>query len=103
MNNEIKKYCEHCKFYSILGCQSTLICKDGNKFLVEDVQPVNRWISAEDKLPEAGQRVLVVQKSNQTVYAAKYSAYMHFIVSFEHWIDAMNASYWQPLPEPPEV
>lgn len=38
MNNEIKKYCEHCKLYSSLGCQSTLICKDGNKFLTADVR-----------------------------------------------------------------
>ena len=33
MDNEIRKYCENCKFYSVLGCKSTLICKDGNRFL----------------------------------------------------------------------
>lgn len=46
MNNEIKKYCEHCKFYSVLGCRSTLICKDGNRFSAADVQLVKlgRWI-----------------------------------------------------------
>lgn len=46
MNNEIKKYCEQCKFYSILGCQSTLICNDGNRFLLnkktDDMQA--HWI-----------------------------------------------------------
>lgn len=46
MNNKIKKYCEHCKFYSVLGCQSTLICTDGNRFLVSSTQKVKRgkWI-----------------------------------------------------------
>ena len=46
MDNEIRKYCESCKFYSVLGCQSTLICTNGDKFLAVDVQPVNRteWV-----------------------------------------------------------
>ena len=42
MDNEIRKYCESCKFYSVLGCQSTLICTNGNKFLAADVQPIRR-------------------------------------------------------------
>ena len=42
MDNEIRKYCESCKFYSVLGCQSTLICRDGNRFIAADVQPVKR-------------------------------------------------------------
>lgn len=41
MDNEIRKYCEQCKFYSVLGCQSTLICTNGNKFRAVDVQPVD--------------------------------------------------------------
>ena len=41
MDNEIRKYCESCKFYSVLGCQSTLICRDGNRFIAVDVQSVN--------------------------------------------------------------
>lgn len=52
MNNEIKKYCEQCKFYSILGCQSTLICNDGNRFLLnkktDDMQA--HWIKHMFKL-----------------------------------------------------
>lgn len=42
MDNEIKKYCEHCKFYSVIGCQSTLICREGDRFRAADVQPVNQ-------------------------------------------------------------
>ena len=46
MDNEIKKYCESCKFYSNLGCQSTLICHEGNRFIAADVQPVihAKWV-----------------------------------------------------------
>lgn len=42
MDNEIKNYCKSCKFYSNLGCQSTLICHEGNRFIAVDVQPVKR-------------------------------------------------------------
>lgn len=38
-NNKIEKHCEHCKFYSALGCQSTLICKNSNRYLSTNVQP----------------------------------------------------------------
>ena len=54
MDNEIKKYCENCKFYSVLGCKSTLICKDGNRFLNfmcnltdEEAEIYNKRIEAE--------------------------------------------------------
>ncbi len=42
MDNEIRNYCEQCKFYSALGCQSTLICTNGNKFWAANVQPVKK-------------------------------------------------------------
>lgn len=32
MDNEIKEYCKYCRFYGVLGCKSTLICNDGNRF-----------------------------------------------------------------------
>lgn len=39
MDNEIKPYCEYCKFNGTLGCQSTLICKDGNRLLLNTTLP----------------------------------------------------------------
>lgn len=50
MSNKIKKYCEHCKFYSVLGCQSTLICTDGNRFLVSNTRGIKcgKWIWVKD-------------------------------------------------------
>lgn len=32
MDNKIKEYCKYCRFYGVLGCKSTLICNDGNRF-----------------------------------------------------------------------
>lgn len=53
MANEIRRYCKRCTFCSNLGCQSTLICIDGNRFLpTADVQPVKHghW-EEEDTMP----------------------------------------------------
>ena len=63
MDNEIKKYCENCKFYSVLGCQSTLICTNGDKLWAADVQPF-RWIKCEESLPVYDGLVLVADKNN---------------------------------------
>ena len=63
MDNEIRKYCESCKFYSVLGCQSTLICRGGNKFIAVDVQPF-KWVRCEESLPVHDGLVLVADRDN---------------------------------------
>ena len=54
MDNEIKEYCKYCRFYGVLGCKSTLICKDGNRFLNpmrnlsdEEAEIYDNWLNAE--------------------------------------------------------
>lgn len=42
MDNEIKEYCKYCRFYGVLGCKSTLICNDGNRFF--NPMKRGRWI-----------------------------------------------------------
>jgi hypothetical protein len=112
MNNEIKKYCEHCKFYSSLGCQSTLICKDGNKFLAADVQPVDRWINVKDRLPEDNKPVLCFvidttgEGSSYVIGSCEHSEFWFLKIgdnkrfSFPHM--QIKVTHWQPLPEPPK-
>ncbi len=72
MDNEIRIYCESCKFYSVLGCQSTLICREGNKFIAADVQPADRWISCKEKMPEDNTSVLFVYVSENGVKSVHY-------------------------------
>ena len=62
----------------------------------------NGWISVEDRLPENRQRVLIARKNDGEIYIGKYSIFNHFVVSFKYWLDVMDVSHWQPLPEPPE-
>ena len=107
MDNEIRKYCESCKFYRVLGCQSTLICRDGNRFIVADVQSVDRWISVINELPKTTKSCLVWYE-----YDSLWGRFRDYGISWytgESWYkgflegDNIEVQYWQPLPEPPET
>ena len=62
---------------------------------------MNKWISVKDRLPEAGEPVLLV--CDGTVYCgSKWSGESNrFYVSEQN--DYEVATHWQPLPEPPEA
>lgn len=70
-----------------------------NKIPAADVEPVNRWISVKDKLPEVGKVVIVCDKQGG-VGAME-------LLSNGQWYHrgmAWSAEWilkWQPLPEPP--
>ena len=102
MDNEIKKYCESCKFYSVLGCQSTLICTNGDKFLAADVQPVDRWISVKDRLPNQDEKVLVLTKDRDIMTMIyKVTPFRWYKPNFGGF-DKDFVMYWQPFPELPK-
>ena len=59
-----------------------------------DVQPVNQWISADDRLPEECKKVIVIYKGD---------FFISFRYDYNQWygIGRQKIDYWQPLPEPP--
>lgn len=68
---------------------------------VEDVQPVDRWISVKDKLPEVGKVVIVCDKQGGVGAMELLSNgqwYHRGMAWSAEWI-----LYWQPLPEPPTL
>ena len=79
---------------------------DGIKDLpIADVQPVNRWISVKDRVPEAGVHVLVTDGihmmvtwceyvDNQCLWVDNYYTYVN--VRFK------EVTHWMPLPEFPK-
>lgn len=70
-----------------------------------DVQPVDRWISVEDKFPNDRERVIVYTVEERVLE-------MKFDKRHERWgrldIDGMQlfgksfVTHWMPLPEPPK-
>lgn len=58
-------------------------------------EPV-RWISVEDRLPEAGAEVLILRKSGSVCNATKLPDGPNFKVLC---VQATNVTHWMPMPE----
>lgn len=73
-----------------------------------DVQPVNQWISVEDRLPESEKEVLVWYKYTWDAGFTSYGFGINVWYSnAKQWRDGcllkgVEVLYWQPLPEPPK-
>ena len=74
-----------------------------------DVQPVDRWISCKDRLPEPEKDVLVWYRYT---WGAGFTSYRFGISrwysNIKRWYEGclpkdIEVLYWQPLPEPPET
>ena len=67
-----------------------------NKREITDVQPVNQWISVDDRLPEEIGYYLVVI-GNEMLISIDIAEY-----SEGYWHKHDKVLYWQPLPELPK-
>lgn len=65
-----------------------------------DVQPVNQWISVNDRLPENCIEVLVYDTDCGIVIGWYDKEIGDFAADFISPLDAVT--HWQPLPEPPK-
>lgn len=69
-----------------------------------DVQPVDRWVSVDEALPNSGETVLIYY--NNQFYTAKYNGDFADTMPWSgsgHWWGKELISFWQPLPEPPNT
>ena len=70
-----------------------------------DVQPVDRWISVKDRLPEIGKSVLIYYPTwdGDEIQVAKLEGDgMMFDICGEFNIGTGAITHWMPLPEPPK-
>ena len=65
-----------------------------------DVQPVNRWISVEDELPDINTPVIGCDRSNGVGEMVLMKNGRWYRNGMSWSADAII--YWQPLPEPPK-
>ena len=73
-----------------------------------DVQPINRWISVEDRLPESEKDVLIWYRNT---WGAGFTSYRfgisRWFSNIKRWYEGclpkdIEVLYWQPLSEPPQ-
>ena len=69
-----------------------------------DVQPVDRWISCKEKMPDDGVNVLIYA-GNRMISLAWYDKDMgyFYICDSDYKYNSLDVTHWQPLPEPPEA
>ena len=75
-----------------------------------DVQPVDRWISCKDKMPEDNTLVLFVYASENGVKSVHYGYHQTLKGLGSSWAKPSGGwhyfdddiTHWQPLPEPPK-
>jgi hypothetical protein len=107
-----------CRFTARSDAEYELSCdqKEGDKVIdqlrarVAELEAANRWIPVSERLPEAGQRVLMwIQPFAYVPGDEKLGAYMPMLNSQAPWRDswvfnaykADDITHWRPLPEPP--
>lgn len=74
-------------------------------FPAADVQPVDRWISTKDRLPDVGQPVLIYYPcwDGTEVQAARLEYdKLFFEICGEFNASVNKVTHWQPLPVPPK-
>jgi hypothetical protein len=71
-----------------------------HEFLESSESDLGGWISVEDRLPEIGQRVLIISEEEQMSVEQRFKN-EDFIYS--HQTDSGAAIFWMPLPKAPKL
>lgn len=101
-------------FYKIKGAKAILDSVDTDLCYVPvaDVQPVDRWISVDERLPKTGESVLVYVAINENLKGfgeCKPEIRIGWLDDGDKWaLQFSNMNYsevlcWMPLPEPPRA
>ena len=98
-------YADKSKHYHDCAIGYNMAADEAYDFPAADVQPVDRWISVKDRLPESGKSVLIYYPywDGDEIQVAKLEYdEMMFDVCGEFNIRVGAVTHWMPLPEPPK-
>ena len=71
--------------------------------LIANGVPTQKWISVEERLPEAGERVLTTDGAFVgEMYINKRGQWQRYNVNNQSLRMALDILWWMPLPEPPK-
>ena len=112
LENDMDKgdYGELCENKGAREAVESCICEVEEQPLA-DVQPINRWISVKDRLPETGESVLVyiaINKNLKGFGECEPEIRIGWLDDDGKWaLQFSNMNYsevlcWMPLPEPPK-
>ena len=94
-----RKYCFEANVLAYELCMAVM-----DYYIIPDVQPVDRWISCTDEMPEDGVSVLICSDRG-TVSKATYDSDMgyFYIANSKFHYNELDITQWQPLPKPPKT
>ena len=98
-NDRVCHYADE-RYENVVYATAQTICKVVAEMPAADVQPVNQWISVDDKLPDDCVEVLVYDTDCGIVIGWYDKETGDFAADFISPLDAVT--HWQPLPEPPK-
>ena len=91
---DMQTYYDRCAYTDIQD-----VCGVISDIPTADVQPVDRWISVDQRLPKDGEEALVYA-GNRGVMIGLYDSVLQVWLDYE--CCGLKVTHWQPLPEPPK-
>ena len=107
LENDMDKgdYGELCENKGAREAVESCICEVEEQPLA-DVQPIDRWINVNDRLPKEQETVIVYEKDYGVMWGdyqgIKYSQPVWIVRKSGLIIRTTEVTHWQPLPEPPK-
>lgn len=99
-NDRVCHYADE-RYENVVYATAQTICRVVADIPASDVQPVDRWISVEDRLPATRKTVLIYDEY-EGVSAGYYDSDYAKFRSIEDVYRSCNVTHWQPIPEPPK-
>lgn len=99
-----KSICQNCIHHNLCIAENNQPCFECNRFIDANGVTVQEWVSAKDRLPEAGGYVVCIAKRNP------FSRFIPMVARIEKngWANPITEQYisevthWMPLPELPK-
>lgn len=99
-----KSICDSCTHRNVCKAIDNHCTECNHYQCTADVEPVQEWIPAKDRLPESGEYVVCIAKRNP------FSRFMPMVARIEKngWVNPITEQYisevthWMPIPQPPK-